>query len=163
MLPPLPALCWRATSAPSLDMLLPQFAWLASCKLMPVGPSRATPCAPACMESLHQSSRRGALTLLALMPPLILAEAATAAEGIAGRNERVVVPILGDLMGLAGPGAHAMSQTGSALGQLVFYARPCPELRPASANQSVGSLRPALLALFSTSVTRLPTRPQVAR
>ena len=49
-------------------------------------------------------------------------EAATAAEGIAGRNERMVVPILGDLMGLAGPGAHAMSQTGSAFGQL---ARPC--------------------------------------
>ena len=71
------------------------------------------------MESLHQSSRRGALTLLALMPPLV-AEAATAAEGIAGRNERVVVPILGDLMGLAGPGAHAMSQTGSAFCQLVF-------------------------------------------
>ena len=71
------------------------------------------------MESLHQSSRRGALTLLALMP-LVIAEAATAAEGIAGRNERVVVPILGDLMGLAGPGAHAMSQTGSAFGQLVF-------------------------------------------
>ena len=148
-------------------MLLPQFARLASCKLMPVGPSRATPCAPACMESLHQSSRRGALTLLALMPQLVIAEAATAAEGIAGRNERVVVPILGDLMGLAGPGAHAMSQTGSAFGQLVFQgpfdARPCPELRPASANQSVGSLRPALLALFSTSATRLPTRPQVAR
>ena len=93
-------------------MLLPQFACLASCKLMPV--SRATPCAPACIESLHQSSRRGALTLLALIPPLVIAEAATAAEGIAGRNERVVVPILGDLMGLAGPGAHALSQTGPA-------------------------------------------------
>ena len=75
------------------------------------------------MESLHQSSRRGALTSVltsVLMPPLVIAEAATAAEGIAGRNERVVVPILGDLMGLAGPGAHAMSQTGSAFGQLVF-------------------------------------------
>ena len=66
------------------------------------------------MESLHQSSRRGALTLLALIPPLVIAEAATAAEGIAGRNERVVVPILGDLMGLAGPGSHALSQTGPA-------------------------------------------------
>ena len=114
------ALLARRELSRSLDMLLPQFAWLASCKLMPVGPSRATPCAPACMESLHQSSRRGALTLLALMPPLVIAEAATAAEGIAGRNERVVVPILGDLMGLAGPGAHAMSQTGSAFCQLVF-------------------------------------------
>ena len=94
-------------------MLLPlQLAWLTGCKLMHVGPSRVTPLAPACTESLHHSSRRSALALLAVatavLPPLVIAEAATAAEGIAGRNDRMVVPILGDLMGLAGPGAHAM-------------------------------------------------------
>ena len=104
-------------------MLLPlQFAWLAGCKLMPVGPSRPTPCASACMESLHQSSRRSALTLLAVavFPPL---EAATAADGIAGRNERMVVPILGDLMGLAGPGAHAMSKTSRAQPSASWFSR----------------------------------------
>lgn len=95
-------------------MLVPlQLAWLTGCKLVHVGPSRATPpLAPACTESLHHSSRRSALALLAVatavLPPLVIAEAATAAEGIAGRNDRMVVPILGDLMGLAGPGAHAM-------------------------------------------------------
>ena len=95
------------------SMLVPlQLAWLTGCKLMHVGPSRVTPLAPACTESLHHSSRRSALALLAVatavLPPLVIAEAATAAEGIAGRNDRMVVPILGDLMGLAGPGAHAM-------------------------------------------------------
>ena len=119
------ALFWRRCLSlrPGFDMLLPlQFAWLAGCKLMPVGPSRPTPCASACMESLHQSSRRSALTLLAVavFPPL---EAATAADGIAGRNERMVVPILGDLMGLAGPGAHAMSKTSRAQPSASWFSR----------------------------------------
>ena len=120
------ALFWRRCArslAACFEMLLPlQFAWLAGCKLMPVGPSRATPCAPACIESLHQSSRRSALTLLAVavFPPL---EAATAADGIAGRNERMVVPILGDLMGLAGPGAHAMPKTSRAQPSASWFSR----------------------------------------
>jgi hypothetical protein len=90
-------------------MLLPlQCVWLTGCKLMHVDPNLATPRAPAFTESPHHSSRRSALALSALavavLPPLVMAEAATAADGIAGRNERIVVPILGDLMGLAGPG-----------------------------------------------------------
>ena len=70
-----------------------------------------------CTESLHHS-RRSTLALLIAMPPLLMAGTATAADTIAGRNERMVVPILGDLMGLAGPGGIQLNRAQAQLGKL---------------------------------------------
>ena len=66
-------------------------------------------------------SRRSAVTLLAAVLPICgpSCPVASAMEsGIYGRNERVVIPILGDLMGLAGPGGVQLNRAEAQLGKL---------------------------------------------
>eukprot|EP00966_Prymnesium_polylepis_P252129 5828763-Prymnesium_polylepis.1 len=93
--------------------------------LQKVSPAALSQPVPPAVPAPVALRRRSAVCVLAallpwLEPSACVADAAAdAVSGVYGRNERIVVPILGDLMGMMGPAGIQLDRATAQLGKLV--------------------------------------------